>query len=292
MELNNSDSKSLEISVDGHDINIKTKKDGNFEIDTEDGDLDDFVEDCQKYLKAHPRKLEELLKHIKEVWRKYIPEEDKEDGDDDGDDDGDEEDELSSIEIQKPISKEDQVDRKQFIYPSIATPVATQRLIADFVLMRDSNFNELGFKAAPKNSNLYVWEVKMIPPEETELYKDFQKVKKKGTEWIELEVLFPSTWPNEPPFVRVIAPRFVFRTGHVTMGGSICMDLLTMSGWKPIYTLDQILLQIRTEMAHGGGRLEIGNNQAYNIEEAKQNFIRVAQQHNWNVPNMNNLPWK
>jgi len=132
----------------------------------------------------------------------------------------------------------------------------------------------------------------MIPPEDTDLDKDFQKLKKsKSVEWIELEVLFPSTWPNEPPFVRVIAPRFVFRTGHVTVGGSICMDLLTMSGWKPIYTLDQVILQIRTEMGHGGGRLDIGNNQAYNIQEARSAFQRVANDHKWQIPKHENLPW-
>lgn len=35
-----------------------------------------------------------------------------------------------------------------------------------------------------------------------------------------------------PPFVRVVRPRFQFRTGHVTIGGSICMELLTLSGWN------------------------------------------------------------
>jgi hypothetical protein len=31
--------------------------------------------------------------------------------------------------------------------------------------------------------------------------------------------------------VRVIRPRFAFHTGHVTVGGSICIELLTSSGW-------------------------------------------------------------
>ena len=48
---------------------------------------------------------------------------------------------------------------------------------------------------------------------------------------------------------------FFFIPIYFYKGGSICMDLLTMSGWKPIYTLDQVILQIRTEMGHGGGNL-------------------------------------
>jgi hypothetical protein len=33
--------------------------------------------------------------------------------------------------------------------------------------------------------------------------------------------------PFSPPFIRVVEPRFAFHTGHVTIGGSICMELLT-----------------------------------------------------------------
>ena len=38
-------------------------------------------------------------------------------------------------------------------------------------------------------------------------------------------------YPFAPPFARVILPRFKFKSGHVTTGGSICMQLLTTSGW-------------------------------------------------------------
>ena len=38
-------------------------------------------------------------------------------------------------------------------------------------------------------------------------------------ECIELEMLFPSEYPNDPPFIRVLQPRFALRSGHVTIGG-------------------------------------------------------------------------
>lgn len=68
---------------------------------------------------------------------------------------------------------------------------------------------------------------------------------------IEMEMQFPKEYPMFPPFVRVIRPRFKFLTGknhdfvtdsnkhmishkgHVTIGGSICMEMLTRSGWSP-----------------------------------------------------------
>jgi ubiquitin-conjugating enzyme E2 Q len=46
-----------------------------------------------------------------------------------------------------------------------------------------------------------------------------------------LHMTFPENYPFAPPFVRVIKPIFKFRSGHVTTGGSICMQLLTSSGW-------------------------------------------------------------
>lgn len=60
-----------------------------------------------------------------------------------------------------------------------------------------------------------------------------------------LEIRFPPDFPWEPPFIRVVSPRFGFRTGHVTVGGSICMELLTASGWSPAYALESVLVQVR-----------------------------------------------
>ena len=50
---------------------------------------------------------------------------------------------------------------------------------------------------------------------------------------VHMEMKFPKDYPMNPPFVRVIRPRFKFLTGHVTIGGSVCMQLLTRSGWRP-----------------------------------------------------------
>ncbi len=89
------------------------------------------------------------------------------------------------------------------------------------------------------------------------------------------------------------------------------MDLLTQSGWSPVNSIESILIQIRTEMVEGGGRLDLGNQRPYTVEEvtkcvffifllrlttclmqAKEAFVRVAGQHGWKVPDMNNLPWE
>ena len=76
--------------------------------------------------------------------------------------------------------------------------------------------------------------------------------------------------------------------GHVTAGGSICMDLLTMSGWSPVYSVEAVLLQVRMALSNTDpfpARLDPNRwNEDYNEAEAMSAFKRVAQQHGWKVP--------
>ena len=167
------------------------------------------------------------------------------------------------------------------------------RLIKDLKNISKSNPKELGFSATPvihKKSgmeNLYHWEVKLFGFEKgSELAKDMDKFKQKtGQDYISLELKFGSDYPFRPPFVRVLRPRFAFRTGHVTLGGSICMELLTNSGWNSTNDIESILIQIRAEMTSGGARLDAGmsGNYEYSEQEAWEAFYRAASTHNWDV---------
>ncbi len=51
------------------------------------------------------------------------------------------------------------------------------------------------------------------------------------------------------------------------------MDLLTNSGWSPVNSIESILIQIRTEMVEGGGRLDLNNQNPYTVQEAKVFFF-------------------
>lgn len=95
------------------------------------------------------------------------------------------------------------------------------------------------------------------------------------------DVVFPEQYPFAPPFIRVVYPRFRFHTGHVTIGGSICMELLTPSGWLPTYSVESVFVQIRSEIIDGDGRVDFGNMTDYTEAEARQAFERVARQHGW-----------
>jgi len=122
--------------------------------------------------------------------------------------------------------------------------------------------------------------------EKSDLAKDMREYKKKtGSDHILLEMKFSGEYPHVPPFVRVLKPRFQFRTGHVTIGGSICMELLTKSGWSSTNDIESILIQIAAELTSGNARLDPGaaNNYEYTESEAWDSFNRAAATHGWNI---------
>ena len=62
------------------------------------------------------------------------------------------------------------------------------------------------------------------------------------TDAVTLEVRFPyAAYPNEPPFVRVVSPRARWYTGHVTAGGSVCVEVLAPHAWRPEFSVASVL---------------------------------------------------
>lgn len=94
-------------------------------------------------------------------------------------------------------------------------------------------------------------------------------------------------FPFSPPFIRLIKPRLLRFIdgggGHITAGGSVCMDLLTASGWNPAYTIESVLLQVKMALLNPDpkpARLDPRNwMKEYEAGEARDAFIRVANQH-------------
>jgi ubiquitin-conjugating enzyme E2 Q len=54
-----------------------------------------------------------------------------------------------------------------------------------------------------------------------------------------LELSFPPDFPTSPFSVRVVTPRCKMYTGHVTVGGSVCLQALVATGqpggWEPTW---------------------------------------------------------
>jgi len=129
------------------------------------------------------------------------------------------------------------------------------------------------------NDNIAQWEIKLygIPTDEP-LYSDMKTM---GIDNISLHVIFPPNYPFSPPFLRVLRPRFAFRTGHVTIGGAICTHVLTNDGWIATYRLPQILVDVRAMMISGKGRLDTSNRSDYSESEALDALRRLLATHGW-----------
>ena len=103
---------------------------------------------------------------------------------------------------------------------------------------------------------------------------------------VTFEVTFPPAFPMEPPFVRVVLPRFVpFAQGgggHITAGGSICSEFLTTQGWLPSYSLEKVFYQIFIEISLAEPPAVVENvTGSYSRTEAWSGFERAARTHNW-----------
>lgn len=140
--------------------------------------------------------------------------------------------------------------------------------------------------------NMYQWIVEFhsFDPE-LPLAKE---MKRAGVTSIVLEVRFGRDYPYSPPFVRVVRPRFLpFSSGgggHITIGGAICMELLTASGWSPVTRMDTVFVSIRMAMSETDRPAHLQTTETsarmfdYSASEALDAYIRFAGVHGWAVP--------
>ncbi|PWY85038.1 ubiquitin conjugating enzyme [Aspergillus heteromorphus CBS 117.55] len=176
--------------------------------------------------------------------------------------------------------------------PSYASSTATQSLqrhLRETLKVQDRTpLHELGWYVDTTLINtVYQWIVELhsfdpgLP-----LAQDLKKYKLAS---VVLELRFPPNFPLTPPFVRVIRPRFLPFTqnggGHVTIGGAMCMELLTSSGWLPTTTMESVLLQVRMALCSTDprpARLQYGMD--YSFGGAVEDFQRACLRHGWLVP--------
>lgn len=144
-----------------------------------------------------------------------------------------------------------------------------------------------GLAAEPVQDNLFEWEVRFTgfdpgseDANERALASDLQPLRRDPGAVV-CRVIFPGTYPGLPPYVRVLRPRFHFRTGHVTLGGSVCTPELTNQGWDPSMTVEAILVSIRNNLIQGGARVDGRIGQDYTEAEAKEAFQRMIRTHVW-----------
>mmetsp|Transcript_22343 Transcript_22343/g.68784 ORF Transcript_22343/g.68784 Transcript_22343/m.68784 type:complete len:190 (+) Transcript_22343:208-777(+) len=136
------------------------------------------------------------------------------------------------------------------------------------------------------------------------LNADLAKLKRRDHDFILMEIQFPEDYPRNPFFVRLVSPRMKWYTGHVTAGGSICIESLTNSGtphgWTSTLSVETILRTVffnfvtaeegYVRTANGGGktgplRVDLDHQfthdcmNPYSNHEAKAAFDRMLHHH-------------
>jgi len=172
--------------------------------------------------------------------------------------------------VNKAMEKRDGVSSKK----------ATQRIAAELRSIQKSDPSKSGFSVELVKDNMYLWEVKLFgfDPKDEEIARDMARL---GVKYIVIHIKFPEDFPLSPPFCRIVRPRFRFHTGHVTLGGSICMELLTRKGWSPENSIEAVIMTIRSNFLEGGARLESAHGD-YSEAEAHEAFDRLVRVHGWN----------
>jgi ubiquitin-conjugating enzyme E2 Q len=145
-----------------------------------------------------------------------------------------------------------------------------RRLASDLYKIMMNDTNEAGFDVeAADEESMDTWKIRLFKfDSDSKLYKDMLIL---GLDHVELEMSFPDQYPFEPPFVRVVRPRFKKSTGFV-MNGALCMELLTSDGWNPVNDIESVIVSIRSLLVVGDGQLEA----AANMSEEKRNKLLAA----------------
>lgn len=184
-------------------------------------------------------------------------------------------------------------DKKDTMTGQLTNRIHSKRLIADikraleFFSEEKDGEEQHGIRIKVDDNACHLWRVYMSRfASDTYLYGDMKRL---GIREIELLAVFPHDYPFAPPFVRVLSPRFERWTGHVTYGGSLCAEFLTLSdsacAWQPILSITTVLMMIK-ELLSLDGRLESGSDLIgvpYGEQEAREAFQVAMKKHGWNT---------
>jgi len=159
--------------------------------------------------------------------------------------------------------------------PKTGGKQATERLHQELRLILKSDPKKQGYEVQLINDNLYHWEIKLFGFEDH--LPIAQDLKAHKIPHVLMHITFNKDYPFSAPFLRVIRPRFMYRTGHITIGGSICNELLVR--WSPSTTIEAAIVSVRIQLLEGNARLDNHNRSDYTEAEAKAAFDRMVAQH-------------
>ncbi|KXT10207.1 hypothetical protein AC579_444 [Pseudocercospora musae] len=179
--------------------------------------------------------------------------------------------------------------------PEYAVSGTTKRLMKELLnlakIQESTPLAELGWYIdVEKIENAYQWIVELHSFHTFEKLPLADDMKKQNIKSIVLEIRFNKDFPFTPPYVRVVRPQFLTFNqgggGHIVMGGAMCMELLTNTGWSSVSSMESVLMQIRMAIASEPyARLHKGGAKTdYGVAEAAEGYMRACATHGWQVP--------
>jgi len=189
----------------------------------------------------------------------------------------------------EPVNVQDlSAEAPSAFIPTQGTPEATAFLFKQFQEILKSKPEREGFRVELADDNIYQWRIFLFNfPPECQIHTDLKmylEARPDRPEAVCVEAVFPVNYPTKPPFMRILYPRFHQYTGHITIGGSICVKELTVSGWSSEFKFTQFVIMIRNLLMEGGALIDMSNPALdYTVKEAQEAFFRVASQHGWKV---------
>jgi len=110
-------------------------------------------------------------------------------------------------------------------------------------------------------------------------------MKKSRNNKLQFIVYFTSSFPFEPPFVRVESPVFVQGSGHVLLGGGVCSQVLSDSGWLPTFKMDSLIRSLLVLIDSGDPQIHKTERPStyygYSEEEARESYKRAKNKYSW-----------
>lgn len=170
--------------------------------------------------------------------------------------------------------------KKKEMEARTVTTIHNKRLMREYQAIMKQSPDTLGFQVRlVEDDQLGKWMIHLARVDNPKLEEQMRRL---GIPAIEIEVTFKENYPIAPPFIRVVYPHFKFHSGHITVGGSLCMEMLTNQGWSPTFNVENVITQIKMAIADGGGEIDEANyKRRYTMDEALEAFKRVMASHGW-----------
>ena len=168
------------------------------------------------------------------------------------------------------------------VYKVTLAKRSSKRIMSELKKMQKPSTRELGFSVEPKDDDISIWNAYMHIDGFDADQALTKSLSSNEISYVQFEIHFPDRYPFEPPFVRVVSPRFKYRTGHITINGAICHKILSNENWSPGCYIQTLLMDIRCNIMIGEAELEPTLwNTEYSFSAAKSDYIRVMKSHGW-----------